>query len=264
LNRELRLRKIEIEIVVEDLKQLRFQANDESRCYWSFNQKEGLDLYVCPYRPESSKIREAENAREAHRKLFDSTMKQLAEKEKSARDRREKDNKLLIRMKKQFADKGQLAGDIQLLEKSRALLTGLMGNFTMLERSWVAFVGICRDIQEGASKSHALVMETIENPSSWNNTLSDELAAQLKDTRENLSQLKTIVHSYLQGYKQHIMEIVAEAEQMMTKRGHPQELERRLLRKCELASREIQNFIQSNSQLHEADSQIAQRVKIIK
>ncbi|XP_046633585.1 uncharacterized protein LOC124312992 isoform X2 [Daphnia pulicaria] len=264
LKREVRLHKMDSEIVIEDLKNLRSKANDESRCYWSFNQKEKLELYYCPYRPESTKIREAEKAKEAPQKLFESAMKRLDEKEELARDHREKDNKLLIRMKKLFADKGQLAGDIQLLEKSRTLFTGLVGNFTMLERSWASFAGICKDIQEGAAKSHATVVETIENPSRWNNTLSDKLAEQLKDTQENLSLLKTIVQSYLEGYARHIVEMVAEAEQMMTKRGHPQELERLLLRKCELASGEIQKFIQSNSQLREADSQIAQRIKIIK
>ncbi|XP_046633582.1 uncharacterized protein LOC124312989 [Daphnia pulicaria] len=263
LKREVRLHKMDVEIAIEDLKNLRSKANDEFRCYWTFNQEEGLDLYICPYRPQSSKIREADKAKEEPQKLFESAMKRLAEKEKLARDRREKDNKLLITMKKLFADKGQIADDIQLLEKSRTLFTGLVGNFTMLERSWTTFAGICKDIQEGSAKSHATVVETIENPSSWNNTLADELGEQLKDTQENLSLLKTIVQSYLEGYARHIVEMVAEAEQMMTKRGHPQELERRLLRKCELASRGLQSFIQSNSQLHEADSQITQKIKII-
>lgn len=261
LKREVRLHKMDVEIAIEDLKNLRSKANDESRCYWSFSQKEGL--YYCPYRPQPSKIREADKAKEEPQKLFESAMKRLSEKEKLARDRREKDNKLLITMKKLFADKGQLADDIQLLEKSRTLFTRLVGNFTMLEKSWDTFASICKDIQEGAARSHATVVETIENPSSWNNTLADELGEQLKDTQENLSLLKTIVQSYLEGYARHIVEIVAEAEQMMTKRGHPQELERRLLGKCEQASRGLQSFIQSNSQLYEADSQITQRIKII-
>lgn len=188
-------------------------------------------------------------------------MKELDEKESIAREKREIDHELLIKMKQLFFKQRQLDDDIQLLEESSPILNELVGNFTLLKRSWLTFVTMCEVIKEGATKSYATVMEIIEDPSSWNDSLSDELSLQVQATLENLSLLTTIVQSYLEGYKRHIMEIVAEAEQTLAKTGHPDEIERDLLRKCDAASGEIQNFIQSNSPLHEVDSQIAQRTK---
>ena len=134
-----------------------------------------------------------------------------------------------------------------MLETSNSLVIELLTNFRILENSWVPLVSFCEKIQETATESHTSVNRTIENPSSyWSSTLSDILALQLKDTKENLSLLKTIVYSYLEGYRQNIAEIVAEVEQMMTKRGNnPRELESRLLAKCNAASRRIENFFQS-------------------
>ena len=267
LKSEVQLYKTQVEAASTDLEQLKIDETDESQCYWSWNQEEKQDIKKCPYKPDSSQIQEAERAKEAPQKLFELAMRQLDQKEKVAQGRREKDNKLLIKMKKLSADKRQLEGDITLLETSNSLVIELLTNFRILENSWVPLVSFCEKIQETATESHTSVNRTIENPSSyWSSTLSDILALQLKDTKENLSLLKTIVYSYLEGYRQNIAEIVAEVEQMMTKRGNnPRELESRLLAKCNAASRRIENFFQSRySHLREVDSQVAQKLKKLK
>lgn len=261
LKDQLQLHKVQLDLAKTDFEQLKVDLNDMSRCYWSWEDSEKQLEYKCPYRPNPSKISEAENAKEAPEKEFQSTMKELDEKESIAREKREIDHELLIKMKQLFFKQRQLDDDIQLLEESSPILNGLVGNFTLLKRSWLTFVTMCEVIKEGATKSYATVMDIIEDPSSWNDSLSDELSLQVQATLENLSLLTTIVQSYLEGYKRHIMEIVAEAEETLVKTGHPEEIERDLLRKCDAASGEIQNFIQSNSQLHEVDSQIAQRTK---
>ncbi|XP_046639105.1 uncharacterized protein LOC124320318 isoform X4 [Daphnia pulicaria] len=261
LKDQLQLHKVQLDLANTDFEQLKVDLNDMSRCYWSWEDSEKQLEYKCPYRPNPSKISEAKNAKEAPEKEFQSTMKELDEKESIAREKREIDHELLIKMKQLFFKQRQLDDDIQLLEESSPILNGLVGNFTLLKMSWLTFVTMCEVIKEGATKSYATVMEIIEDPSSWNDSLSDELSLQVQATLENLSLLTTIVQSYLEGYKRHIMEIVAEAEETLVKTGHPEEIERDLLRKCDAASGEIQNFIQSNSQLHEVDSQIAQRTK---
>lgn len=259
LKGEVRLHKTKVEAAIEELEQLKFKEKDESKCYWSWDQKDRLFVKMCPYRPDSSQIRDAEIAKESPLKLFELTLKQLDKKEIVAQGRKEIDNKLLIRMRKLLTEKEQLDADIQLLETSSAIAIPLAVDFRMLESSWLTFVGFCEGIQEGSTKSHTLVNETIQNPSSWNSNLSDVLAAQLNDTQENVSLLKTIANSYLEGYKQHLREIIADVEQMMTLRGNPRDLDRHLQEKCDVASSGIENFFQNNSQLREVDSRIVQK-----
>jgi copper chaperone CopZ len=259
LKGEVRLIKAKVEAATEDWNQLKMKEEDKSKCYWSWDQNEKRGVFNCPYRPESFQIQEAEGAKQATHELFQLTMRQLDRKENEAQNKREKDNKLLIRIRKLFGDLVQLNGDIKLLETSSAIVIPLVANFRMLERNWVTLAAFYKHLQEGVTKSHASVNETITNPSSWNDTLSDEIEEQLKETRENQSLLNTIIRSYLEGYRLYIREIVAEVEQMMTKKNDPNELGRRLLNKCDAASRGIQNYIQSNSQLLEVDSQIAQK-----
>ena len=227
--------------------ELKHLQTDQSNCYWTYNWRTvKRDIWFCP-EPSPSQIRQANNSARIAQAKLERSMKLLDAKEKEAHKKREEENQLLMRMESLRNDMNRLHEDMQLLGNTSDPLNRLRkNNLKKLDVSWNKFVAICRDIQSDAKKNLEIIEEANITSTYWSNQHSEKISLNLNKTKEDLSRVKTIIDIYLEGSSEHIVEIFAEVEQMMTKRENPGELERSLREKCEKASQDIKTLTEKN------------------
>jgi ElaB/YqjD/DUF883 family membrane-anchored ribosome-binding protein len=173
-------------------------------------------------------------------------MKSLHAKEVEAQIKREEENQLLITTESLKHEMHQLNEDMQLLGNTSDPLNRLKkNNLKKLDVSWNKFLAICRDIQFGAKKNLEIIEEANRTSTHWSHQLSEKISFNLNKTKEDLLLVKTVIDIYLNN-SEDFVEIFAEAEQMMTKRENPGELERSLQDKCRKAIEEIKTLTERN------------------
>lgn len=219
---------------------LKHLQEDKTQCYWYWLTR---STYCPP--PDLKQIQKINQSQRIAKEKLENTMKSLHAKEEEAREKREEGNQLLITTESLSYEMNQLNEDLQLLNKTTGPLNLLWNNnLKKLDKSWNNFVAICRDIQSGAKKNLEIIEEANRTSTHWSH--SEKISLNLNKTKEDLLFVKTVIEFYLEGSSEHIVDIFAEVEQMMTKRENPEELERSLKEKCKKANEEIKTLTERN------------------
>ncbi|XP_046633527.1 uncharacterized protein LOC124312960 isoform X2 [Daphnia pulicaria] len=220
---------------------LKHLQEDKSQCYWYWLTR---STYCPP--PDPKQIQKINQSQRIAKGKLENTMKSLHAKEVEAQIKREEENQLLITTESLKHEMHQLNEDMQLLGNTSDPLNRLKkNNLKKLDVSWNKFLAICRNIQFGAKKNLEIIEEANRTSTHWSHQHSEKISFNLNKTKEDLLLVKTVIDIYLNN-SEDFVEIFAEAEQMMTKRENPGELERSLQEKCRKAIEEIKTLTERN------------------